>query len=130
VRKGDTLFSLENIQERVAVQNAKVALRSAELALSDLENDNNSDLSGSLLSQTQKQQDILIRDAKTTFLNNELQAYPEKSDQSGGAPTLSGNYACLEEGEYILDIYSSSSKTIDALMKLELPSGVEVEIKV
>jgi small subunit ribosomal protein S10 len=30
----------------------------------------------------------------------------------------------------LLDIYSSSSKTIDALMKLELPSGVEVEIKV
>ena len=30
----------------------------------------------------------------------------------------------------ILDIYSSTSKTVDALMKLELPSGVEVEIKV
>jgi small subunit ribosomal protein S10 len=30
----------------------------------------------------------------------------------------------------ILDIYSSTSKTIDALMKLELSSGVEVEIKV
>ena len=30
----------------------------------------------------------------------------------------------------LLDIYSSSAKTIDALMKLELPSGVEVEIKV
>ena len=30
----------------------------------------------------------------------------------------------------LMDIYSSSSKTIDALMKLELPSGVEVEIKV
>jgi small subunit ribosomal protein S10 len=29
-----------------------------------------------------------------------------------------------------MDIYSSSSKTIDALMKLELPSGVDVEIKV
>ena len=29
-----------------------------------------------------------------------------------------------------VNIYSSSSKTIDALMKLELPSGVEVEIKV
>jgi small subunit ribosomal protein S10 len=29
-----------------------------------------------------------------------------------------------------MDIYSSSSKTVDALMKLELPSGVEVEIKV
>ena len=30
----------------------------------------------------------------------------------------------------LLDIYSSSSKTVDALMRLELPSGVEVEIKV
>ena len=30
----------------------------------------------------------------------------------------------------MMDIYSSSSKTIDALMKLELPSGVDVEIKV
>ena len=29
----------------------------------------------------------------------------------------------------LLDIYSSTSKTVDALMKLELPSGVDVEIK-
>jgi len=30
----------------------------------------------------------------------------------------------------LLDIYSSTPKTVDSLMKLELPSGVEVEIKV
>jgi small subunit ribosomal protein S10 len=30
----------------------------------------------------------------------------------------------------MLDIYSSTAKTVDALMKLELPSGVDVEIKV
>ncbi len=30
----------------------------------------------------------------------------------------------------LLDIYSSSAKTVDALMKLELPTGVDVEIKV
>ena len=30
----------------------------------------------------------------------------------------------------LMDIYSSTSKTVDALMKLELPSGVEVLIKV
>lgn len=30
----------------------------------------------------------------------------------------------------LIDIYSSSAKTVDALMKLELPSGVDVEIKV
>ncbi|MBR3021442.1 MAG: 30S ribosomal protein S10 [Bacteroidaceae bacterium] len=30
----------------------------------------------------------------------------------------------------LIDIYGSTAKTVDALMKLELPSGVEVEIKV
>ena len=30
----------------------------------------------------------------------------------------------------LLDIHQSSPKTVDAMMKLELPSGVEVEIKV
>ena len=30
----------------------------------------------------------------------------------------------------LIDIYNSTAKTVDALMKLELPSGVEVEIKV
>ena len=36
----------------------------------------------------------------------------------------------LNSFKRLLDKYSSSSKTVDALMKLELPSGVEVEIKV
>ena len=30
----------------------------------------------------------------------------------------------------IIDVYDPTSKTIDSLMKLELPSGVDVEIKV
>jgi small subunit ribosomal protein S10 len=30
----------------------------------------------------------------------------------------------------LIDIYSSNTKTVDALMKLELPTGVDVEIKV
>jgi len=36
----------------------------------------------------------------------------------------------LSNYKRLLDIYSSSAKTVDALMRLELPSGVEVEIKV
>ena len=36
----------------------------------------------------------------------------------------------LSDYKRLIDIYSSSPKTVDALMKLELPSGVEVEIKV
>jgi small subunit ribosomal protein S10 len=36
----------------------------------------------------------------------------------------------LSSYKRLLDNYSSTSKTVDALMKLELPSGVDVEIKV
>ena len=36
----------------------------------------------------------------------------------------------LSSHKRIMDIYNASSKTIDALMKLELPSGVQVDIKV
>lgn len=36
----------------------------------------------------------------------------------------------LSSYKRLLDIYSTNTKTIDALMKMELPSGVEVEIKV
>ncbi len=36
----------------------------------------------------------------------------------------------LQSFKRLIDIYSSTPQTIDALMKLELPSGVEVEIKV
>ena len=36
----------------------------------------------------------------------------------------------LSSYQRLIDIYSSTSKTVDALMKLELPSGVDVSIKV
>ena len=36
----------------------------------------------------------------------------------------------LDSDVRLLDIDDSNAKTVDALMKLELPSGVEVEIKV
>ena len=36
----------------------------------------------------------------------------------------------LSSYKRLMDIYSTTASTIDALMKLELPSGVEVEIKV
>ena len=35
----------------------------------------------------------------------------------------------LANHKRLMDIYSSSSKTIDALMKLDLPSGVDIEVK-
>ena len=35
----------------------------------------------------------------------------------------------LNTHKRLLDIYTSSSRTVDALSKLDLPSGVDVEIK-
>ena len=35
----------------------------------------------------------------------------------------------LHTHKRLLDIYTSSSRTVDALSKLDLPSGVDVEIK-
>ena len=43
---------------------------------------------------------------------------------------ISGPIPQLSDYKRLIDIYSSTAKTVDALMKLELPSGVEVEIKV
>ena len=36
----------------------------------------------------------------------------------------------LDTYKRLIEIFNSTAKTVDALMKLELPSGVEVEIKV
>lgn len=36
----------------------------------------------------------------------------------------------LNSYKRLLDIYSSSPKTVDVLIKMELPSGVDVQIKV
>ncbi len=36
----------------------------------------------------------------------------------------------LSSFQRLIDIYSPTAKTVDALMKLELPSGVDVSIKV
>ena len=54
-----------------------------------------------------------------TVFNQALEADPKAREQFE-----------LSSYKRLLDIYSSTAKTIDALMKLELPSGVEVEIKV
>lgn len=35
----------------------------------------------------------------------------------------------LSSHKRLIDIYSSTAKTVDALMKLELPSGVDVEMR-
>jgi small subunit ribosomal protein S10 len=52
-----------------------------------------------------------------------------KTVRSTGAVVTGPEQFQLATHKRLLDIYTSSSKTVDALSKLDLPSGVEVEIK-
>ena len=110
VEKGDLILELENINQRLAVQNARVSLQSAELALSELLNDNGEDTS-SLLNQTETQQNINVSSARNSYLNNDLMAYPEDYDEDSERPIVSGNYQCDTEGEYVIEVYSSAAKS-------------------
>lgn len=124
VKKGDVLFSLENIQERVGVQNARVALSSAKLALSDLLANNDKTSTASILKQTEQQQNILIENAKNAYLNTDIRAYPEDFDEDSLAPTISGNYICEQEGEYVLELYSSAAKSGSTIRLSGLEKGL------
>lgn len=117
VKKGQTLFEVENISQRLAVQNARVSLKSAQLALSNLLNDNSGDIN-SILGQTQNQQEITLASVKNDYFNTDLKAYPEDYDESSSAPTILGNYTCEAEGEYIIETYGSAA-TSGASIRME-----------
>ena len=124
---GDILFEVENIQQRVAVADARVALESAQLALKDLEDQNNLRSSSSLLSQTQSQQDTLVKNALNQFYNNDLRVYPEENPELSdeGGPRIEGNYTCNIEGEYIIDVYGSASSSGGSFRYSGLESGTQ-----
>jgi multidrug efflux pump subunit AcrA (membrane-fusion protein) len=125
VKKGDILFELDNIQQRVALQDAKVALDSAQLALQDLQQENDSTQSGSLLSQIKNQQDLLVEQARNTLFNIDLRAYPKDNpeDTNRSAPQVIGNYVCSPEGNYFIEVYSSSSNSGGSFRYTGLASG-------
>jgi len=124
---GDTLFELENIQERVSLADARVALQSAELRFQEILNDNNDSSASSLLSQTEAQQDALVESALNNLFNNDLRAYPEENPERAdeSAPTIIGNYTCEREGEYVVEVYSSGSKSGASFRYSGLESGTD-----
>lgn len=111
VTKGQILLELDNIQQRVALQDAKVALDSAQLALQDVVNENDASAQSSFLAQTKKQQDILVEQARNTLFNTDLRAYPldNPEDSTRPAPEVIGNYTCANEGQYNIEVYASGS---------------------
>lgn len=109
VKKGEVLIVLENINQRLAVKNAQVAVNSAQLQLQKLRNNNELNNSNSVLANVIRQQEKSIELAKNTYLNVGLRAYPENEEETTPAPLILGNYNCNKEGEYIIDVYGSNA---------------------
>jgi len=130
VTLGEIIFEIENTSERVSVADANASLQSAQFALEELLGDNDATDSSSLLAQTKLQQQNLIDTAQNNLFNTDLRAYPvDNPDQvRGDAPTISGNYTCEAEGDYVLDVYGSSSRSGASFRFSGLESGTDTVV--
>lgn len=127
IKKGDIIFGIENIQQRVAVADARVALESARSSLKELRDQNDTSSNSSLLAQTEQQQITLIESARNNLFNNDLRAYPldDPENVTKQGPTIIGNYTCTQKGDYQIEVYRSSSTSGASFRYLGLESGTE-----
>lgn len=112
VSAGDVIAVLDSAQEEAAVAQAEANLRAQRAQLEDTRRNAGRGESGSRLRTTIEQQEQLVENARQTLLNTDLQAYPEDpEDPTGPAPVISGFYEGDETGSYIIDLYSSRSRS-------------------
>lgn len=110
VKKGQVLARLSLDAEDANLTKARGALLKAEA-----EYEKELSVSGSeglleLELQNEKvRQDQLVENAYRKLLSSDLEAIPDGYDDFGEAPTIGGSYVCDEEGEYEIDLYSSSA---------------------
>jgi HlyD family secretion protein len=62
------------------------------------------------VAEVQKQQDILVANARHALLSASLQAVPDDLSVTVPAPTITGSYTG-EEGEYVIHMYPSNSSS-------------------
>ena len=97
---GDILIQLDTSLQSVNILSAKAQLRAEEASLAGLlENAINGSQSGSSLSITEKQQEILIENAYSKVLSEGLIMEPESNNFTQTPPTISGRYVG-QEGIY------------------------------
>lgn len=69
------------------------------------------------------EQDSIVNGLYQQYLTGDLQAYNLDSDSSRTAPSISGNYQATQEGEYLLDMYSSNANSGYSFRLSGLESG-------
>lgn len=63
------------------------------------------------LANTKADEAQKIKSAYSKLLSSDLTAYSNSSDEDAVPPTISGTYSCEEEGEYILEVFSSAANS-------------------
>ncbi len=113
VSKGQVIARLENSQEYLAYQSALNSLETQKINLKKLEKEYLGE-NDSTYSYLVSQQEKAVKSAYQSFLNNDLRAYPDDDKPesiSVPAPVVSGTYQGNEEGQYLLEMYPSSSSS-------------------
>ena len=101
-------------ESNVSLAKASVEKAEANLAVAKAQNrgiDSSIAAAKVALENTINEQEVLVKNALSDLLNNDLKAYPIDNYRNVTPPTISGNYISEEKGEYILDFYNSSGKT-------------------
>jgi HlyD family secretion protein len=117
VLKADLLQAqgqVQSAESSVSLAQASVQKAEANLALVQAQNrgtDSSITAAKTSLTNTISEQAILVQNAYSDLLNNDLIAYPVDNNRNVPSPIVSGNYTAEVVGEYVLDFYNSRGGT-------------------
>ncbi len=75
------------------------------------------------LDKIEAEYDVAVAAAKEALLSTDLAAFTTDNDDPAVPPVVTGTYTCDSEGEYILDLYPSNSRTGFSFRYSGLESG-------
>jgi len=112
VSAGDPVFKGQ-VLARLSMNSLQSELIEAQSALQQVRLDNNvasidRDTATQALENTIQEQNILVQNARRALLNEGLEAFPVRQTNAI-PPVISGTYLGIEEGEYLIRVYNSSS---------------------
>lgn len=67
------------------------------------------DVARAALARTKTEYEQAIENARRALLSTELTPYPVSAINDDTPPTITGNYLCTEEGQYIVSVFGSNS---------------------
>lgn len=108
VRKGQVIAQIDQNQVQASLIQAQ-----ANQAVTRADTQSDTSLVSVDLEAVKRQQNTLVETAYRSYLTGDLQAYLVGTSNYSDleSPTISGTYLSTQSGEYLLDVYSSSTKS-------------------